>query len=103
MENETAHPNIILILRPQPFWGIVGAELKRVAALGRFMQVERTLRSEEVKPMFTPLLTSLATEQLQRVATLCQELLPDSLCARYANKKMTTPYVSTPNVWPTAG
>ena len=39
---------IILILRPLEWFGIVGAELKRVVSLGQFMMMDGTVRSEQV-------------------------------------------------------
>jgi superfamily II DNA or RNA helicase len=70
---------IILILRPLEWFGIVGAELKRVASLGQFMMVDGTVRSQQV---------DIQQEGLHELAELCEELRPDSLYARYANKKV---------------
>jgi len=70
---------IILILRPLEWFGIVGAELKRVVSLGQFMMVDGTVRSEQV---------DARQEDLHELAELCEELRPDSLYARYANKKV---------------
>ena len=70
---------IILILRPLEWFGIVGAELKRVVSLGQFMMVDGTVRSEQV---------DIQQEDLHVLAELCEELRPDSLYARYANKKV---------------
>ena len=70
---------IILILRPLEWFGIVGAELKRVVSLGQFMMVDGTVRSEQV---------DIQQEDLHELAELCEELRPDSLYARYANKKV---------------
>lgn len=71
---------MILVLRPQKGFGIVGAELKRVASLGQFMMVDGTVRSDQVD----------VSEQadLHTLTTLCEELRPDSLFVRYANKKV---------------
>ena len=71
--------SIILILRPLEWFGIVGAELKRVVSLGQFMMVDGTVRSEQV---------DARQEDLHELAELCEELCPDSLYARYANKKV---------------
>ena len=71
--------SIILILRPLAWFGIVGAELKRVVSLGQFMMVDGTVRSEQV---------DIQQEDLHELAELCEELRPDSLYARYANKKV---------------
>ena len=60
-------------------FGIVVAELKRVASLGQFMMVEGTVRSR---------LVDNGQEDLHLLAELCEELRPDSLYARYANKKV---------------
>ena len=70
---------IILILRPLEWFGIVGAELKRVVSLGQFMMVDGTVRSEQM---------DIQQEDLHELAELCEELRPDSLYARYANKKV---------------
>lgn len=70
---------IILILRPLAWFGIVGAELKRVVSLGQFMMVDGTVRSEQV---------DIQQKDLHELAELCEELRPDSLYARYANKKV---------------
>ncbi len=70
---------IILILRPLQWFGIVMAELKRVASSGQFMMVDRTVRSAQV---------DMRQENLHELAELCEELRPDSLYARYANKKV---------------
>lgn len=70
---------LILILRPQKWFGIVGAELKRVASLGQFMMVNGTVRSDQADAQ---------QEELHELAALCEELRTDSLYARYANRKM---------------
>ena len=62
--------DVILILRPLNRFGIVTAELKRVASFGRYMTVEGKVR------------------QAHELTTLCEELTADSLYAHYANKKM---------------
>lgn len=71
---------MILILRPLKAFDMVGAELKRVGSLDQFMMVGGTVRSEQVD----------ASEQadLHALATLCEELRPESLYMRYANKKV---------------
>ena len=74
-------PNpLILILRPQPHWAVVSAELKRVSSLGRFMSVLGTVRSE--------LLTADSPEELKKLTALCADLQLENLFARYANRKM---------------
>ena len=70
---------IILILRPLAWFGIVGAELKRVVSLSQFMMVDGTVRSDQV---------DIQQEDLHELAELCEKLRPDSLYARYANKKV---------------
>lgn len=70
---------IILILRPLEWFGIVGAELKRVVSLGQFMMMDGTVRSQQM---------DIEQEDLHELAELCEELRPDSLYARYANKKV---------------
>ena len=62
--------DVILILRPLNHFGIVTAELKRVASFGRYMSVEGKVR------------------HAHELTTLCEELTADSLYARYANRKM---------------
>ena len=76
--------NVILILRPQPYWNIVGVELKRVDAIGRYLSAERTVRPEDVRHTSG----ADADEQLLRLSTLCYELRSESLYGRYANKKV---------------
>lgn len=71
---------MILILRPMKWFGIVGAELKRVASLGQFMMLDGTVRNDQVD--------ALKQENLYELATLCDELRPESLYVRYANKKV---------------
>ena len=70
---------LILILRPLEWFGIMGAELKRVVSLGQFMMVDGTVRSDHV---------DAEQEDLHELATVCEELRPDSLYVRYANKKV---------------
>ena len=70
---------LILILRPLQWFGIMGAELKRVVSLGQFMMVDGTVRSD---------LVDAQQEDLHELATVCEELRPDSLYVRYANKKV---------------
>ena len=69
---------IILILRPRGRFGIVDAELIRVISLGQYMMPEGTVRSDQ---------TDGNQDGLHELATLCEQLRPDSLYARYANKK----------------
>ena len=69
--------SMILILRPLEWFGIVVAELKRVASLGQFMMAEGTIRSEQV---------DIEQANLHDLAVLCEQLRPASLYARYANK-----------------
>ena len=57
----------------------MGAELKRVVSLGQFMMVDGTVRSDQV---------DAEQEDLHELATVCEELRPDSLYVRYANKKV---------------
>lgn len=75
MDNDS---HIILILRPTGKWGVVKAELKQVASLGRFMMVERAVKSERM----------VEAAQMRQLATACEELEPQSLYVRYANRKM---------------
>ncbi len=60
-------------------FGIVRAELKRVVSLGQSMTANGTVRSAQV---------DMQQEDLHELAKLCEELRPDSLYARYANKKV---------------
>ena len=64
---------------PRALFGIVGAELKRVASLGQFMMLEGAVRSQQLDSL---------EEELRQLAELCEELRPESLYARYANKKV---------------
>lgn len=57
----------------------MGAELKRVVSLGQFMMVDGTVRSDQV---------DAEQEDMHELATVCEELRPDSLYVRYANKKV---------------
>ncbi len=68
---------IILILRPQNHWGIVGAELRRVAALGRYMDAKTAVKPEWMD----------SDDPLQQLANICEELQPGNIYTRYANKK----------------
>ena len=70
----------ILILRPRQHWALVSAELRRVSSLGRYMDTKGTVRREHL-PDDSP-------EELRQLATLCEELQPESLYTLYANKKM---------------
>ena len=70
---------LMLILRPLQWFGLMGAELKRVVSLGQFMMVDGTVRSDHV---------DAEQEDLHELATVCEELRPDSLYVRYANKKV---------------
>ena len=54
---------LILILRPLNKFGIIIAELKRVASLSQFMMVEGTVRSDHVE---------VGREKLCRLAKLCE-------------------------------
>ena len=67
---------LILLLCPQQ-WAVVSAELRRVASLGRYMELKGMVRSEQV-----------SDDTLRQLATLCAELQPESLYLRYANKKV---------------
>ena len=72
-------PIIILRIRPLKLFGIVTAELLRVASPGRFMIVEGTVHSQRV---------AQEQENLRQLALLCDELLPGNLYVRYANRKI---------------
>ena len=74
-ENEQSTYHLILLVRPQPYWALVSCELKRVSALGRYMDVKGTLQDA-------------STEALQQLAKLCAEMQPDAIYVRYANKKV---------------
>ncbi len=77
----------LLILRKLSFWQIVGAELRRVTALGRYMATEGIVRSEHIAALASSELTDDDTaERLRMLATVCEELRPDSLYARYGRK-----------------
>ena len=68
-------------MRPQRHWGIVGAELKRVSSLGRYMSVEGTVSQLSSSG-------SEWSEQFSSLVRLCEELLPGSLYGKFANKAM---------------
>ena len=70
---------LILLLHPQGNWGIVSAELKRVDALGQYMDVVGALRADWLDN---------DDEDLRHLAILCEEMEPSRLYARYANKKL---------------
>ena len=70
----------ILILRPRQHWALVSAELRRVDSLGRYMETKGMVMSEH--------LTDEGQKDMRQLATLCEELQPESLYARYANKKV---------------
>ena len=69
---------VILVLRRQMAFEIVGAELRRVPELGRYMTPLPRLRSEQLQ----------ADDPLHALVSLCEELLPGSLYSRFANKKL---------------
>ena len=69
----------ILLIHPLKQFGIVTAELKRVAALSQYMMVEGTVRKEWL---------NTDKEDLRQLVTLCEELRPESIYAKYANKKV---------------
>ena len=71
--------HIILILRPLPYWSLTGTELRRVAALGRYMEAKAAVKAEWVAE---------GEAELRQLATLCQELQTDNIYTRYANKKL---------------
>ena len=71
---------VILILRPQQYWAIVSAELRRVNTFGRYMEAKGMVRSEHL-PDGSP-------EELRQLAALCADLQLECLYARYANKKV---------------
>ena len=66
-------------MHPLKWFGIVTAEVKRVAALGQYMMVEGTVRQEWL---------NTAREELRQLVALCEELRPESLYTRYASKKV---------------
>ena len=70
----------ILVLTPQFNWDIMGAELKKVTSLCRYMNVEHVMHSEWIDKEHD--------ENLYKIATLCEELLPYSLYTHFANKKV---------------
>ena len=70
---------MILILRPLEWFGIVGAELKRVSSLSQYMMVEGTVISDHI---------GADQKDLHELAMLCEQLRPASLYAKYANQKV---------------
>ena len=81
---------IILILRPLGYWDIVGAELRRVSSLGRYMEARTALRPQW--------LGEDVSESFRQTAILCEELLPENIYTRYANKKL---FRHTEDFWAT--
>lgn len=93
---------LLLILRPQEHFGIVGAELRGVASYGRFMTPLSRMRSDngmlqrttaDLNGQRTTTDKSCdgntdAMDALRHLAELCERLLPDGLYSRYANKKV---------------
>ena len=73
------HSNILLILRPLGHWDIVTAGLRRVAALGRYMEAKAAVKAQWVDD---------EDDGLRQLATVCEQLQADSIYTRYANKKM---------------
>ena len=73
------HSNILLILRPLGQWDIVTAGLRRVAALGRYMEAKAAVKAQWVDD---------EDDGLREIATVCEQLQADSIYTRYANKKM---------------
>ena len=73
------HNNILLILRPLAQWDIVTAELRRVAALGRYMEPKAAVKAQWVDD---------EDEELRQLATVCEQLQADNIYTRYANKKI---------------
>ena len=77
--SSTTKAGIILLLHPLKWFGIVTAELKRVAALSQYMMVEGTVRKEWLQE---------GQENLRQIVSLCEELRPESFYTKYANKKV---------------
>lgn len=75
----TVGTEMILVLRPLDSFGIVTAELKRVDSLGQYMTVKGRVWAQHI---------GADQKELRELAALCEELLPDNLFARYANKKV---------------
>ena len=71
---------IILIIRPQSHWGITSAELKRVDALGQYMNVLGAIRSEWM--------SEDDHSELRQLSSLCEEMESSYLFTRYANRKI---------------
>ncbi len=73
---------LLMVLRPLEYWGIVTAELKQVSSYGRFMMVERTIRSDQWKD------DDADDEGLRTLAGLCEKLLPSQLYQHKANRQL---------------
>ncbi len=71
--------SILLILRPLGHWDIITAELRRVAALGRYMEAKAAVKAQWVDD---------EDDGLRQLATACEQLQADSIYTRYANKKL---------------
>jgi superfamily II DNA or RNA helicase len=70
---------MILLLRPLPYFGLVSADLKRADTSGKYIDILGRQRRDQLND---------ADEIFQQLAGLCEELLPDSLYAKYANKSV---------------
>ena len=68
-----------MTLRPLEQFGIVAAELKHVGSLGEYMIAKGGIWSDLEEPH---------PEHLSRLAALCEQLRPQSLYAKYANRKV---------------
>ena len=71
--------NIILIVRPLGHWDIMSAELRRVAALGRYMEPMAAVKAQWIAD---------DDDALRQIASLCEELQADGIYTCYANKKL---------------
>lgn len=71
---------MILILRPQQYWAVISAELRRTDSLGRYMELKGSIRSEQ--------LTDSSLSELRKLAEVCASFQSENLYTHYANKKM---------------
>lgn len=77
---QTSDTPVIFILRPHGRWGIIGADLRRVASLSRFMMLGSVVHSETVGHD--------SDTRLAHIAERCEALQPKALYERYADKRI---------------
>ncbi len=79
---------LLLVLRPLPYWGIVIAELKQVTSYGRFMMVERSIRSDQWASERCDTMEDERAKALCDLARHCEKLQPSMLYQKKANRQL---------------